>query len=346
MRFINQNLPFKTMLMLMLSVIRCISSPKRFFNFLKLLVHWKKKRISINNALPFFVMIEPTTRCILECKYCAKHQLGVNKRKTDLELKDFRKIIDEIGEYLYFIFYWNWGEPFLNKDIFDMISYANEKKIFGIISTDGLILNEKNCNKLIDSRLDYLILSCNAANREEYKNYSGKDLFERFIMNTQTLMKVKKARKSRLPFVNLQFVVSQDNENQIDLMQTLAGELGIDRLTFKKLNIYDKPRINHLAPITSEYKHRKYIKDQDKENFCIRAWSSLAINCDGSVVCCCGDVENNFLLGNIKNQSIKDIWNGKEYQALRRRILEDINSIPMCQRCPDKNTFATSLLIK
>lgn len=345
MKFINQNLPTSIFLKLFPFLFRSATSSVRFANYIKIRKIYNEKRFDLRGTFPYFIMVEPTSRCILECKYCAKQQLRIKKEPASLSLKDFQSVIDEIGKYLFFILYWNWGEPFLNKNIYEMFSYAHKKRIFGIASSDGLMLNKENCQKLIDSKLEYLVLSCNAADRESYKAYTGKDCFDRFIKNVSTLMNMKKLRRSTTPFVNLQFLVTRENEIQIKKIKKIAKDLRVDYLTFKKINIYKETLINDFAPRNMRYRNDFYFRKKRKENECVRAWGSLVVNSDGSVTCCCGDVEKNYIPGNIQRKSVVEIWDGDAYRNIRKKILNDINSLPMCRRCPGKNTFSTELLI-
>ena len=45
------------------------------------------------------------------------------------------KIVDEIEDYLLFLVMWEWGEPFLNPELPDMLRYASDKGIKTVTST-------------------------------------------------------------------------------------------------------------------------------------------------------------------------------------------------------------------
>jgi radical SAM protein with 4Fe4S-binding SPASM domain len=59
----------------------------------------------------------------------------------------------------------------------------------------------------------------------------------------------------------------------------------------------------------------------------------MTINWDGSVVPCCLDYEGEIILGNVKNQTLKEIWLGDGFKQFRKKLLKDINSVDMCKKC-------------
>jgi len=87
-----------------------------------------KLRVSYVIGYPHFILIEPTNICNLRCPLCPTGRGEKGRSKGKMSLDKFKRIIDEIGDYLYDIELDNWGEPLLNKDIFELIRYANEKK--------------------------------------------------------------------------------------------------------------------------------------------------------------------------------------------------------------------------
>ena len=75
---------------------------------------------------PTHLQIEPANVCNLRCPLC--HIVTDNTPRGFLVFNDFKKIIDEVGDYLLFLHFWGWGEPFLNEDFFPMIRYIKNIK--------------------------------------------------------------------------------------------------------------------------------------------------------------------------------------------------------------------------
>lgn len=67
---------------------------------------------------------------------------------------------------------------------------------------------------------------------------------------------------------------------------------------------------------------------------CGRVFWELCITPNGDVIACCHDVRSRIVLGNVKEQSIEEVWNGERYCRLRKMMLENKRSeIEMCNVC-------------
>ena len=108
-------------------------TPRRAWNGLKVLSSfyiskWTKK--AVQWGYPVSISFEPTTSCNLRCPECPSG-LRSFTRPTGMLKKDFfSETIDQLHkELLYLVFYFQ-GEPYLNPDFLDMVSYASQKKIY------------------------------------------------------------------------------------------------------------------------------------------------------------------------------------------------------------------------
>ncbi len=86
---------------------------------------------------PVIAQVEPSNVCNLECALCLTTSINHERKAALLSLETFKKFIDEVGDYLLLIIFWNWGEPFLNPEATDMIRYATDKGILIHSSTNG-----------------------------------------------------------------------------------------------------------------------------------------------------------------------------------------------------------------
>lgn len=74
----------------------------------------------------------------------------------------------------------------------------------------------------------------------------------------------------------------------------------------------------------------------DANPYCSRPWKQITVLSDGTVVCACIDAAKTNPLGNVMEQSFEEIWNGPAYVDTRRKIIEDIEQIPICRSCPNR----------
>jgi len=136
--------------------IECDRIPYRFQNVpLKKILNWLCVEVSILIkpgrpwGWPTNLQIEPSTKCNLRCAICPLTE-GMGRSTGYMDFALFKKIIDEIGDYVFLILLWDWGEPFLNPSIYEMISYARQKGIRTVSSTNGHSFTQiENADKLV-----------------------------------------------------------------------------------------------------------------------------------------------------------------------------------------------------
>jgi radical SAM protein with 4Fe4S-binding SPASM domain len=290
-------------------------------------------------AYPTHLQIEPSNKCNLRCPLC--HVVTDNKPRGFLKLDDFKKLIDQVGDYLLFLHFWGWGEPFLSQDFFSMIRYAKDKGIQIITSTNGHFFeNEENLDLLIDSGLDVLIFALDGVNRETYEKYRQKGDFDKVLRGLRLLLRRREERGASCPRVNLRMLVTRDNEDQVPQMRDLAQELGVDLLTLKTLCSFDnEARWETMVPRNPEYRRFEYDDEGEpikKENLCKKPWNHPTVYRDGTVVPCDYHTGEEFSLGNAfadDGCGFRQVWFGKEFRQFRNRFRKGERSGLRCQDC-------------
>jgi MoaA/NifB/PqqE/SkfB family radical SAM enzyme len=80
-------------------------------------------------STPFVIQVEPTTSCNLKCVFCPINDKTISIKKETMKLKTFMKMVDQCREFpqaIKFLRFIGIGEPLLNKDLPEMISYAKQ----------------------------------------------------------------------------------------------------------------------------------------------------------------------------------------------------------------------------
>lgn len=103
--------------------------------------------------------------------------------------------------------------------------------------------------------------------------------------------------------------------SQLSEARKRAAVYGITVNTSPSLHDEEVPK--HIEDPTFSVVHR-----------CFYPWKSMRVNAWGDVYPCSIDVH----LGNIKEQGILNIWNGKKYREFRR-ILKNNGLFPQCAKC-------------
>lgn len=254
----------------------------------------------------------------------------------------FTKTIDDIyKDILYLIFYFQ-GEPYLNKNFLEMVSYASSKGLYTATSTNAHFLTDEMAKKTVESGLDRLIISLDGTTQEVYEQYRREGNIEKVIEGARNIVKWKKELKSKTPFVFFQFLVVRPNEHQIEDVKKLAKEVGVDEVRFKTAQVYDYENDpNQLIPRNEKYSRYKKNKEGQQiaknklQNHCSKLWEANVITWDGTVVPCCFDKDATHRLGDLKQQSFKDIWQNKNYKKFRQDITTSRKNIDICANCSE-----------
>jgi len=285
---------------------------------------------------PTHLQIEPDAHCNLRCVVCPV-TTGLGRPIGRMELGVFQKLIDEIGEYLFLILLWDWGEPFLNPDLCEMIAYAGKKGIKLLTSTNGhLFRHAEQVDRVIRSGLHALIVAVDGVTQETYELYrQGGDL-ETVLDGVRLLVERKRALDSETPLIVLRFVVMKQNEAEIPRLRELARSLGVDALALKTMNPYGSDTA--LLPEDPRYRRFKYAADgtirlRRRLNPCLHLWHMPVILWNGAVCMCTFDSQEEYVFGNLHDSTFRNIWFGDQYRRARRQFHTNWEGIALCHGC-------------
>ena len=326
-----------------INIIKKISL-RRVLNLLVLKVSYilsKTSKKAIHWGQPYALSIEPTTACNLGCPECPSGLKKFTRPTGKLSVDFHKKMLDQVGEKVFYINYYFQGEPFLNPDFLTFIKEANSRKIYTATSTNAHFIDSKKAEEIIDSGLDRLIISIDGLTQKTYENYRINGKLEKVIQGAKEMVAAKKQMKSNTPHLIFQFLVVKPNEHEVNKVFTLAKELNIDEVRLKSAQVYDYKNGNPLIPEQEKYSRYKLQKDgtykmkYETGNHCWRMWSSSVFTWDGKVVPCCFDKDAQHILGSIENNDFKSLWKDKKYKNFRQAILTNRNDIDICKNCSE-----------
>jgi len=139
---------------------------KKFYNLLLAKIQWRILKNSKLITYPAALTICPGNLCNLSCVLCPTGQNDPGRHKGFLKLELFKKIMDECGPYLWEVNLYNWGEPLLNKELFEMVKYSKIFKVRVSISTNLNHFNDSICSDLVLSGVDEVVVSLDGTSQE------------------------------------------------------------------------------------------------------------------------------------------------------------------------------------
>ena len=322
-----------------------VFSFKRLANFAAVLssmgLSWLLRR-PIVWGRPFMLMVEPTNFCNLKCPLCPSGNGQMLRPRGTMELGDFEKLVDELGDEVFMMMMWNQGEPYINKCFNQMVRYAHDAGIFTFTSTNGhFVRNDEQAQAIVESGLDEIIVSLDGVDQETYEKYRVGGQIERVFDGIRRLVKAKETLRSLTPLINLQFIVMKHNEGDLAEAEALAEGLQVDKFLVKTAQVYSADDAEEFLP--EEERFRRYeendgellVKGQPARG-CKVLWYSSMVNWNGAVAPCCFDKDVDFEMGQaFKDGSFDEIWQGRAYMDFRQKILADRNAVDMCRNCSE-----------
>jgi radical SAM protein with 4Fe4S-binding SPASM domain len=332
--------------------IDCDRIPYRFENVsIKKILNWIVVETSMlfrpNRpwGWPTHLQVEPSTLCNLKCAFCPV-TTGMHRPTGYMDVDIFKKVIDETGDFVFLILLWDWGEPFLNPSIYEMIAYAKKRDIKIVSSTNGHVFSRgHNGEALVASGIDVIIFAMDGISQDTYERYrKGGDL-EAVITGIEKVVAAKHALNSKTPLINLRFLAMKHNEHEISKLKDFARSLEVDALTVKTLNPYDQGECHstkadgtEFIPLNPfyqrfEYDPKNHARIRHTRNPCKRLWNNPVIHWDGKVSPCTFDPHDNYAVGDLTKDTFKDIWRGVPFAKLRRQFRKDYQKIALCSGC-------------
>ncbi|MCP4399856.1 MAG: radical SAM protein [bacterium] len=298
---------------------------------------------------PTHVLLEPTTCCNLSCTLCPV-TTGMERAGVHMDMTLFEHIIDEIGEYVFLLMLWDWGEPFMNPAIYDMIAYAKRRRIKIVSSTNGhLFADKRHAERLVRSGIDTIIFAVDGITQESYERYRASGDLDTVMQGIRNVAAVKRTLHWQTPVINFRFIVMRHNEHEVPLLQDFVKNLGADVLTLKTLNPYSNDTYherrsqedvgpNEFLPVNPAYRRFRYLPDQRtrirvKQNACKNLWNAPAIHANGAVCPCTYDYNEQYVFGDLNTTDFKDIWFGQSYQEYRDQFRRHWTALPFCAEC-------------
>lgn len=288
---------------------------------------------------------ELTTRCNGKCDICTRSSL-VKKGQLyvgDMDRDLIERVLQEIKKFHYYgrcVYFVPMGlaEPLLYKGLFDLfrdIKYIS-KKIGIVLVTNGLLLDETCCEKLISLEIDEVSISLNVISASSYRQHMRVNAYDKVCRNIENLISLRNKSGSRLPSVFVQYIDYDNNQRlfQKDINQWL-----------KIMRYNDKCYIHPIINQAGFFPGGNKFKSSDKKYPCTQPLWRIAIKINGDIYPCdpcfySGSKKiTSLYLGNMKTESLFDLFtstNSKQLKIIESMRKDDYSQLPECKRC---NTY-------
>jgi len=209
--------------------------------------------------------------------------------------------------------------------------------------SNGTPLNKKNIDKIIRSGLDSIEISLDGDNQEMNDFIRKKSNHVEIISNIKKLLDQKILHNSNLKVTlsSTQFKYRDENEVLQSRRPDWLKKEFSKYINLKVLDIQSVDAMEWSDMALNKDIFEVVVDDLYKEsNYCDHIVNTITIRSNGDVVACCYDLTSKLIMGNIKQDELKKIWNNEKYIKLRKSI-DERNLFSICRKCStvNKNNF-------
>jgi MoaA/NifB/PqqE/SkfB family radical SAM enzyme len=251
-----------------------------------------------------------------------------------------------------------------------MIRYLKDRGIYVLFNTNGTLLSPKKHQAIIDTGLDELRVSLDAADAKSFLLVRGKNFFDRIVRNVRQFTEFQHTIGATLPRVSLWLTGLKETIDQLPDFVRLASSMGVREVHLQRL-VYDVAGYGLARPESSLFETLRAdesraieeaaalardlgveldasgatepglsLKRQDETqpwSACRRPWSLMYFTAHGRALPCCmapfsARGYDSYTLGDATQQTLREIWNGAAYREFRSALLSETPPRP-CAGC-------------
>lgn len=318
---------------------------------------FKRKVFSIKN--PYQVTWNITYKCNLKCIFCALPYVWKYTNynpSRELKLVEIEKIIEELATFGVKEIFFTGGEPLLRSDFFKILHCSVRSDINTSFVTNGTLITKNMAKRIVMSGVREVMVSIDGHSstlHDQLRNSKG--AFKKTINGIKNLVEARKELKSDV-LITTNTVLLRQNITYLLQIGKLILSLNVDKINIQPFYPFTasvkKYSVANLKDVRIIHKFKRYISrklplDEEyvnevihilttgkrKWDICLNPCVSCYITYDGTVTPCCFLSERiAYDMGNLRKESIRKIWNRKNYRNFRMVTLERLVT-RTCQSC-------------
>jgi len=238
---------------------------------------------------------------------------------VNMDFSLFKRVVDELADHHVFSIRLSWrGEPTLNRHFLDCVRYAKQKGIREVDSlTNALKLTREMFAELVDLKMDWLTISFDGVG-STYDEIRAPAKYPEMVDKIRCFSEIKKQKKSRKPVIRLQGIwpaIMRDPETYFDTFEPLVDEISTNTLL--------------------DYLHNDQNVEYLKDFVCPVPFQRLVIGSDGRAFMCINDELGRKPVGDVRSQTVHQIWNGPGLAEVRRVHMQNkgYETFAPCRQC-------------
>lgn len=310
---------------------------------------------------PVCLYLEVTNRCNLLCTTCPRTYVELEP-PADMSWQLFTRIVDQVPGLARAVLH-GVGEPMLVKALPRMVRYLKDRGAYVLFNTNGTVLSEKNGRALIAAGLDELRVSLDASTPESYIKVRGKDYFRRILRNVKAFRALQEREGHATPRVSAWLTGLKETIDELPGFVRVAAEIGVREVYLQRLVFFDRDTVGLARPDQALFERMNQSevralheaemlakslgltfsasgaasepglslakkRDESPWSLCRRPWTVMYFTANGRALPCCiapfsQHGYEHYTLGDATQETLREIWNGPQYQSFREGLLSD-----------------------
>ena len=274
------------------------------------------------DAFPPCVQIEPTSICNYRCVFCYQTDRGFTQGRHGhmgmMDLDTFKTVVDQIEGEVEAVTLASRGEPLMCREIKGMLEYLQGKFLGLKMNTNAWFLTEDLAHTILQTGLNTLVFSVDAAEPELYARLRVNGKLERVLENIKMFSEIKRKHYPDSRLITRASGVHFSDEQDFDQMQEFWSTY-VDQVAFVDYNPWENA---YEAP------------PRDITEPCSDLWRRMFVWWDGRANPCDVDYKSHLAVGTAGDLTVSDLWRSEAYETLRRRHLAgERGALSPCSGC-------------
>ncbi len=278
-------------------------------------------RVDRWTKVPPAIQIEPTLHCNLDCTTCCRSKSRRLAGYMDFSL--FVKIIDDarnigVKRVLLFLF----GEPLLHPEIVEMIRYIKQKGLGFHLVTNGALLDDAMGRAILQAGVtsaDYVTFSILGFSEKVHEMIMRGVNHATVVENVLKFVENRKKLGINGPVIEAVFYSIPENEHELEPFLDYWGKIVDHAIDGGRAVVAFIDQGLPVAP---------------RVRTCAQLWDRMAVQWNGDVAMCGEDVHGDWIVGNLRDQTIQEVWLGEKLTRIKKIHKEGrFDKISMCEFC-------------
>lgn len=276
---------------------------------------------------PHLHQVEPTNHCMYSCIMCPRPN-KMTRERGFMKFALFTEIVDEVSCYSEpvksrEVELFHFGESLLHPDIDKMVGYASRKGLRITMSVNGPQLHPELAARILSGNPYRIIVSLDGHDHDSYRAIRGDNAdYAEAVRNIRSLASLQKEMGSQ-SLISVRMILMHSNAEHVSVFRKQWEDEGVT-VEIREFFPWGEAE---LAGIGSFKKYRPFMP-------CPFPWQHLVVQWNGDIVPCCRDYNAANKLGNVRNFSLREIWNSSSYARFREQMATgNFQGNTVCPEC-------------